>query len=142
LINCKIGKDIYCILCTRNIHYHVHRDPPISSVLLWILAGLNVMFISFRSKLIPSPNLPIFTPSCFSFSRYSDQMFMGLFLICYAGHTCVNRISTSCVDGDFMCMFLPCWCCFSVGLSVYHLAVLSIQEYRVTVNSFNVLGSS
>jgi hypothetical protein len=46
------------------------------------------------------------------------------------------------VDGDFTCMFLPCCCRLSIGLSVFLLAVLSIQGYKVTVNTSHVCVSS
>jgi hypothetical protein len=44
--------------------------------------------------------------------------------------------------GKFMCKFFPFCYRLSVGLSAYSVAVLSIQRYRVTVNSLHVRVSS
>jgi hypothetical protein len=46
------------------------------------------------------------------------------------------------LEGNFMCTFRPFCRRFSVCLSVYSVAVISIQRYRVTVNPFHVLVSS
>jgi ABC-type Fe3+ transport system permease subunit len=56
--------------------------------------------------------------------------------------TCANKISDTCLDGDFMCTFLPFCYGFSVGLSEYSLAVLSIQRHNVAVNLLNFRTSS
>jgi hypothetical protein len=56
----------------------------------------------------------------------------------------VNEIYDSLADVDFtsMCSFLQFCSNLSVGLSVYSVAVLSIQRYTVTVNPFLVHVSS
>jgi hypothetical protein len=55
---------------------------------------------------------------------------------------CANRISGTRLDNDFMFTFLPFCRRLSVGLSVYSVALFSIQRYRVTVNPFHVRFSS
>ncbi len=57
-----------------------------------------------------------------------------IYLTVFFTEACANRISDTWLQGDFMCMFLPFCRRLSVGLSVYSVAVLSIQRYTVTVN--------
>ena len=55
---------------------------------------------------------------------------------------CAIRISSTWLQGDIMCTFLPFCRRMSVGLSAYSIAVFSIQRYRVTVYPLQVLVSS
>ena len=55
---------------------------------------------------------------------------------------CANRISDRWLQGDFMCTFTPSCRRLSVGLSAYSAALLIIQRYRVTLNTFQVRVSS
>ena len=65
-----------------------------------------------------------------------------IFLTVLFSEACVNRISDTWLQGDFMCTFLPFCRRMSVGLSAYSLALYSIQRYRVTMNAFHVRASS
>jgi hypothetical protein len=68
----------------------------------------------------------------------SDIIYLtALFSEAYA-----NRISDTWLDGEFICTFFPFCRRLSVGLSAYSVAVLSIQRYKVTVNTFHVHVSS
>jgi len=53
-----------------------------------------------------------------------------------------NKISESWLYNDFTCRFLPFFRRVSVCLPAYSVAVLSIQQYTVTVNQFYVHDSS
>jgi hypothetical protein len=55
---------------------------------------------------------------------------------------CANRISDKWLQDDLICTFLPFCRRLSVGLSVYSVAVLSVQGYSVTVNHLQVRLSS
>ena len=46
------------------------------------------------------------------------------------------------LEGNFMCMFRPFSRRFSICLSAYSVAVISLQRYRVTVKPFSILVSS
>ena len=65
-----------------------------------------------------------------------------IYLTVFFAEACANRISDTWLQGDFMCMFIPFCRRLSVGLSVYSVAVLSIQRYRVTVNPLQFRVSS
>jgi len=65
-----------------------------------------------------------------------------IYLTVLFSEVCVNRISYMWVRGGFMCTFLPFCRRLSVGLSAYSVAVLSLQRYKVTVNSLHVRVSS
>jgi hypothetical protein len=68
----------------------------------------------------------------------SDLIKLTVFL----SEACANSISFTWLDGEFMCRFLPFCLRFSVRLSAYSIAVLSIRRYRVIANPFHVLVSS
>jgi hypothetical protein len=53
-----------------------------------------------------------------------------------------NFMSNTWQYGEFMCKFFEFSRRLSVGLSAYSVAVLSIQRYNVTVNSFHIFVSS
>ncbi len=61
-----------------------------------------------------------------------------IYLTVFFTEACANRISDTWLQGDFTCMFIPFCRRLSVGLSVYSVAVLSIQRYTVTVNPLPV----
>ena len=65
-----------------------------------------------------------------------------IYLTVLFSETCENIISDKWLDGDFLCTVLPFCRRLSVGLSVYSVALLSIQRYRVTVKSFHIRVSS
>jgi len=65
-----------------------------------------------------------------------------IYLAVHFSEASVNRKSVTWPNGDFPCRIIPFCRRLSVGLSAYSVAVLSIQRYRVTVNSFHVRVSS
>jgi hypothetical protein len=65
-----------------------------------------------------------------------------IYLMLQFGESWADRITHTWQYGDFTCRFFPFCRRLSVGLSVYTVAVLSIQRYRVTVNPLHVLVSS
>jgi hypothetical protein len=65
-----------------------------------------------------------------------------IYLTVLFSEACANRISGTCLHGEFMCMLLPFWRRPSAGLSAYSVAVFNIQRYTATVNPFHVRVSS
>jgi len=64
----------------------------------------------------------------------SDMIYLTiLFLEAFA-----NRVSTTWLDGEFICRFLPFCSRMSICLSAYSVAVFSFQRYRVTAYPMHV----
>ena len=61
-----------------------------------------------------------------------------IYLTVLFSEACANRISSTWLEGEFLCRFLAFCRRLPVGLSAYSVAVYSIQRYRVTVDSFCV----
>jgi hypothetical protein len=57
-----------------------------------------------------------------------------IYLMVLFFEACANTISTTWLEDEFKCIYISFCRSLSVGLSAYSVAVLSIQQYRVTVN--------
>ena len=68
---------------------------------------------------------------------FSDMIYLNV----HFSEACANKSFVTWLD-DFMCKFFPFFRRLSVGLTAYSIALLSIQRYRVTVNSLHVRVSS
>jgi hypothetical protein len=65
-----------------------------------------------------------------------------IYLTVLFSEACANTISDTWFYVEFVCWFLPFCRRLSIGLSAYSVAGLSVQWYRVTVNSLHVLDYS
>jgi hypothetical protein len=65
-----------------------------------------------------------------------------IYLMVLFSEACADRISDTWKYDDFKCKFFQFCRRLSVGMSAYSVSVLSIQRYRVTVNSLHVRVSS
>jgi hypothetical protein len=106
---------------------------PVSAILFIFGTTVNVLLIIIiicKEDMRTVPNMYILNLAI------SDIIYLTV-LFCNAWPNIVTWIS-----GDMMCIFFPFWYRMSAGLTVYSLALLSIQRYRVTVNPLQVRVSS
>jgi len=129
------SKTWYSYQYLYNFNFFKHYDIPIYAVpfLIGTTGNLILLFIIICNKDMRTlPNMYIL------YLAISNIIYLTVLF----SEACVNRKAVTWPNGDFPCTIIPFCRRLSVGLSAYFVAVLSIQRYRVTVNSFHVRVSS